>query len=410
MHRLLRFITAYGRALLLAVIVMLISAGCNLNYAGLPTLEMAVSGPPVITIASPLPDAVYAPGVEVILQARISNAGPGITSVEAAIDGAPLLNLSDPNPAGAYAFSVQSAWTATEAGTHTMTVTALRDDGTASESASVTFRTGGGAAASPSPEASATSGVPILPTLSAATPISTATPIIVPSTVAPTLAPGAGPTATLIQTANIRSGPGLIFNPPIGSLPAGTTTDILARSPASDWLKIRYANGDGWVFAALVTISGDLGAVPIDAGPPPPNATHAAATLPLPPTNTPQTTANLAAGIVVLDPSQPRCVEPFIVGFDVANTGSQPTAAGGSVHLTNARAADGSVQAEATGNFPVLQPGETFRVNMPLTISTWYDETHRITLTIDPANEVPEALESDNTQTLNYVLQKGACP
>lgn len=410
MHRLLRFLTPHGRALLLAAVVSLLSAGCNLNYTGMPTPELAASGPPIVTIASPLPEAIYAPGVEVILQARISNAGPGITSVEASIDGMPLLNLNDPNPTGAYAFSVQGSWTAAETGVHTMTVMAHREDGTASEPASVSFRSGGEAIASPPPEASATAGVPILPTPSLAAPTAAATRIIPPATAAPTLAPGASPTATLIQTANIRSGPGLAFNPPIGSLPAGTTTDILARSPASDWLRIRYASGDGWVFAALVTVTGDLNSVPVDAGPPPPNATHAAATLPLPPTNTPPTTANLVAGIVVLDPSQPQCAEPFIVGFDVANSGSQPTSASGSVLLVNTRAADGSVQAETAGGFPVLQPGETFRVNMPLTISTYTNETHRITLTIDPANEVPEALDSDNTQTLDYVLQKGACP
>jgi uncharacterized protein YgiM (DUF1202 family) len=252
--------------------------------------------------------------------------------------------------------------------------------------------------------------VPILPTPSLAPPTAAATRTTAPATAAPTAPSGAAPTATLNQTANIRSGPGLVFNPPIGSLTAGTTVDILARSPASDWLRIRYANGDGWVFAALVTVNGDLNAVPVDAGPPPPNATNPPATLPLPPTNTPPTTANLVAGIVVLDPAQPTCAQSFIVGLDVANTGSQPTAASGTVRLVNTRAADGSVQQETTGGFPVLQPGETFRVNMPLTISTYYGETHRLTLTIDPANEVPEATDSDNVQTLDYVLQKGACP
>ncbi|HYO87781.1 MAG TPA: SH3 domain-containing protein [Candidatus Limnocylindrales bacterium] len=413
MHRFLRSIPPIRRSVVvLAAGALLAAAGCNLNYIGMPTPEGAASGLPLVTIAAPLPDAIYNPGVEVILQARISNAGPGITRVEATIDGAPLLSLSDPNPTGAYAFSVQGAWTAAEAGAHTITITAFRDDETSSDPASVTFRVAGEAAASPSPAVTLTGtlSVPILPTPSAVPPTLAPTFTTAPGTAAPTLPAGTGPTATLIQTANIRSGPGLAFNPPIGSLTAGTTVDILARSPASDWFKVRYLNGDGWVFAALVTVSGDVSVLPFDPGPPPPAATNVPPTLPLPPTNTPQTTANLVAGLVVLDPSQPQCAQTFNVGLDVANLGSQPTSASGTVRLVNTRAADGSIQEETTGGFPILQPGETFRVNMPLTVSTFYNETHRLTLTIDPTNEVPEAQDGDNTQTLDYVLQKGTCP
>jgi uncharacterized protein YraI len=411
MHRLLRFLTHPGRAVLgVAAVALAASAGCNLSYVGMPTPELAASGPPIVAIAAPRADTVYAPGVEIILQARISNAGPGIAQVEAAVDDAPLLTISDPNPSGAYAFSVQGSWTADEPGAHTVSVIALREDGTASDPASVTFTVGGQAVASPSPAASATVSVPILPTPSPAPPTAAATRTSAPATAMPTSPAGTAPTATLNQTANIRSGPGLAFNPPIGSLTAGTTVDILARSPASDWLRIGYASGDGWVFAALVTVTGDLNTVPVDAGPPPPNATNPPATLSLPPTNTPPTTANLVAGIVVLDPPGPVCAQSFVVGLDVANTGSQPTAASGSVRLVSARAADGSVQQETSGGFPVLQPGETFRVNMPLTVSTYYGETHRLTLTIDPANEVPETTDSDNVQTLDYNLQQGACP
>jgi subtilase family serine protease len=47
---------------------------------------------------------------------------------------------------------------------------------------------------------------------------------------------------------------------------------------------------------------------------------------------------------------------------------------------------------------------------MPLTVSTWYSESHTLTLVIDPNNQVPEAGKTDNTGTLNYTLQKGTCP
>jgi hypothetical protein len=112
---------------------------------------------------------------------------------------------------------------------------------------------------------------------------------------------------------------------------------------------------------------------------------------------------------VVLAPNPPVCNQTFNVGFDVANLGSQPTAASGIVSLTNVRAADGSVQASTIGGFPVLQPGQTFRVDMPLTVSTWFNEVHRITLVIDQANQIPETQKGDNTQTIEYTLQQGAC-
>lgn len=47
---------------------------------------------------------------------------------------------------------------------------------------------------------------------------------------------------------------------------------------------------------------------------------------------------------------------------------------------------------------------------MPLTVSTWYNETHRITLIIDPQSIIPETNETDNQRVTEYVLQKGSCP
>jgi subtilase family serine protease len=138
--------------------------------------------------------------------------------------------------------------------------------------------------------------------------------------------------------------------------------------------------------------------------PPPPPATATPA-----PTATPMSQANLVAGIVVLDPASPTCAQTFNVGFDVANLGSEATAFSGTVSLVDSRAADGSIQGTTIGGFPVLLPGQTFRVNMPLTISTWYNEVHRIVLTIDPSNQIPESNESDNVRTIEYTLAQGAC-
>jgi hypothetical protein len=34
---------------------------------------------------------------------------------------------------------------------------------------------------------------------------------------------------------------------------------------------------------------------------------------------------------------------------------------------------------------------------------------HRITLVIDPSNQIPETQKGDNTQTIEYTLQQGSC-
>lgn len=391
---------------LAGVLALLAAAGCNLDYAGIPTPVAVASGAPVVSIASPLPDSVFLPGVDVIIQSRVTNAGPGIARVEMAVDGATILSLDDPNPSGAYAFSAQTRWEAVGPGPHTLTIAAVREDGTRSLPATLTFRVAGAeSTTSPTPATTATVGVPILPTLP---PTSTPPPAAPTATTANA---GGGPlTGTFIQTLNVRSGPGLVFNPPIGILTAGQTTDVLARNPAGDWLKVRYLDGEGWVFAQLVTLSGDASALPVDAGPPAPTQAVAPPALPPPATNTPQTTANLAGGVVALNPSQPECAQTFVVSLDVANLGTMSTAASGTVALADTRAADGSIQQETAGGFPILQPGETFRVDMPLTVSTFYDETHRLTLTIDPANQIAETQDSDNVLTTEFVLLKSACP
>jgi len=130
----------------------------------------------------------------------------------------------------------------------------------------------------------------------------------------------------------------------------------------------------------------------------------------VPATSAPATQANLVGGVIVFEPSQPTCAQTFVVGFDVANLGSQPTAASGTVSLVDTRTADGSQQGTTIGGFPILQPGQTFRVTMPLTISTYYAEQHTITLVVDSTGQIPETNEGDNTRTQTYTLAKGSCP
>ncbi len=227
----------------------------------------------------------------------------------------------------------------------------------------------------------------------------------------PTTPPTEDPTprATVITpVGNVRQGDGTNYGI-ITSLTEGTSVEIVGISnTGSGWYQVRLPDGRlGWMAPSIVSVSGLVSGLP-RVQPPPPPATPIPTAVPATPT--PVTQANLVAGIVVLDPAQPTCAQTFNVGFDVANLGTQATAASGTVSLVDVRAADGSTQGTTIGGFPVLQPGETFRVNMPLTVSTWYNETHRIQLVIDPSNQIPETNPDDNSRVVEYTLQKGSCP
>ena len=250
------------------------------------------------------------------------------------------------------------------------------------------------------PEIAALIGVatgPVAPTQAPPTPIPAAT-------LTPTFDPTPRGTVTT-ASANVRTGDSTLY-PVIASLPQGTVVDLVGiSSTGSGWYQVRLASGQlGWMSPTVIQVSGNVNQLPRVTPPPPP-------VTPTPvPTATPVTTANLVAGIVVLNPNPPVCAQTFIVGFDVANLGSSATAASGIVNLTDVRASDGSVQATTIGGFPILQPGQTFRVDMPLTVSTFYNETHRIILEIDPGRQIPETTRDDNSRTIEYVLQKGGCP
>ncbi len=420
------------RALLLLVIALL--AGCTLNNSALVP-QQTISGAPVVSILSPQPNATYLEGVVVNIQATISNAGKDIDRVEVVIDGQTIATLSTPNPTGATAFNVTHGWSASGDGTHNIGVTAYRADGSSSAPAAVqiTVMAGNGQSSNGQPTnvAAPTNAAPTqansssAPTASganatganatgattqannpSATPVSAAT-SGAPASASPT---STTPTASFTQGINVRSGPGLNFDPPIGAFAAGQSAQIVALSMDGTWYKVQYGGGTGWVYAALSQASGDLASLPRDPGPPTPLPTAIPPTpVPAQPTS-PPSSANLVAGIVELSVGQPTCQQTFNIGLDVANLGSEATSASGTVSVQDIRAADGSVQQTTIGGFPVLQPNQTFRVNMPFTVSTYYNEKHTIILIIDPDNQIPESNEGDNRREVDYTLQKGSCP
>jgi uncharacterized protein YgiM (DUF1202 family) len=237
-------------------------------------------------------------------------------------------------------------------------------------------------------------------------PPATATPTSTPiPAVTSTPTPDPTPRATVSAVrGNVRGGDSTDY-PILATLNQGQTVLILGiSSRGTGWYQVRLPNGTiGWMAPSIVTVSGNLNLVPFVPPPPlPPTATPA-------PTATTPVGANLVAGLANVSPFPPVCNQPFTVGFDVANQGTAATFVGGTVLAQVIRVADNSVLATTTGTFPALGPGVTTRVNMTLTVGVFFNELHRLVLTIDPNNQVQETTKADNIRTVEYVLQPGAC-
>jgi tetratricopeptide (TPR) repeat protein/uncharacterized protein YraI len=131
------------------------------------------------------------------------------------------------------------------------------------------------------------------------TPAATATPADTP-TVAPSPTTAASPTATSApsptplpaavveaQRVNLRSGPSERF-PSLGLYDQGVSFYVIGKTPAGDWLQVLTLDEQvGWVFAANLTLNGDLALVPVAEAPPTPTLQPTAR--PRPATPRPQT-------------------------------------------------------------------------------------------------------------------------
>lgn len=152
--------------------------------------------------------------------------------------------------------------------------------------------------ATPTPPRSAGVVSPAAPTRAVVIPTVTSPPPATPTeALPPTTAPTetqaaaaetpAGSALTILQAANVRSGPGVNYGI-IGGLQAGSTPEVVGRDSAASWYVVTYLGGQGWVAAQLAQYTGDINALPVIAAPPPPPTAT-----PVPPTATsaPQPTA-----------------------------------------------------------------------------------------------------------------------
>jgi hypothetical protein len=204
----------------------------------------------------------------------------------------------------------------------------------------------------------------------------------------------------IVDSANVRTGDSTAYAVMDG-LNLGTLVEIVGLSTTgSGWYQIILPDSRrGWVSPTVVRVSGDVRSVPRVAPPPPP-----------PPTATPipATQANLAIQSITLDPGQPTCGQTMTITVVVVNNGSG-TAGGGTVAIQDIHLASGTGAGSTSGVFPNLNPGQTFAPVMRLTVDTFFNETHRINVTVDSTLQVPETNEGDNGGFRDYTLQRGSC-
>ncbi|MCU0512614.1 MAG: SH3 domain-containing protein [Anaerolineae bacterium] len=391
-------------------------------------VALVYEGAPRIEIASPLAGSVYRAGTPVNILARIDNAGADIARVEIRVGDELVAEGLSPNTAGAAAFTVTSSWVAGRSGLLTISVLVSRADGTASDlktvdievrsplvptpTATVTLApTNTPAEAAPAqPEQPAATTAPEQPAPEqpAAQPAQPTTPPE-PTAIPPSATPDT-PRVRVRQGANVRSGPGTVFDPAIGSLPAGAEADLLAQNPGASWYKIRYYNSEAWIAAITVDVLGNVAALPVEAGPPtplppPPTATPAPAA-----TQTPTGGADLVVdGIPNINPHPFTCNQASEIYVNVRNNGTQASNPG---RLTVQDFYKGNPSGSNTsGNFGVIQPGQSVTVGpLYLTVSTNINEAHTTRVIVDVENQTPESNEGNNQyNSVEYILAQGGC-
>jgi hypothetical protein len=133
----------------------------------------------------------------------------------------------------------------------------------------------------------------------------------------------------------------------------------------------------------------------------------------LPPTNTPDNIIgvipNLVTTSLVVNPQQPRCLEPFTVQITLRNEGGQATTGGGVVLVEDRLTENFRAQTSGTQTFPALMSGQAITVEVELTVSTYYDEPHYLLITLDPDNLIYERVDGDNYRDYHYILERGDC-
>lgn len=443
----------YFRLGLTGLLLVLVVSACTLGASDDAQVEQpAIEGPPVVRITSPTANATYYENMDVNISARVENAGPDIARIEIRLDGELLGEAASPNATGAAIFTIEQGWTS-QLGQHTISVTAFRGDGTSSTPAEVTINviaqdtgdsgdSGDTGAAVDTEDSGSDAGADVEPTnvpsgpppsdndtssqtdtqdtgsdsqsqSDLPTPVPTHTPT---ATVQPTDTPvppsptPSVPTGRITVGVNVRTGPSVAFSPPMGGLQANTEVELLAKnSEPPTWYKITFWNGEGWVASDYIeVIGGNVGALPIDPGPPTPVPTNTPTNTPVP---SPVPQVNLVPVNIQTSPHPLVCNQSSEIQVTLRNEGSAATSSGGLVRVYAILISSNQVLEETTTAFGALAAGEQVTVSAFLTVSVNHSEGQRIIIELDSNNQIAESSETDNTlQDADYILQKGSCP
>ena len=375
-------------SMLLQALCLLLLGGCNLNIVPddpSPSFE----GPPVIHIAAPQPNQKFQSGATVIVQARVENAGPDIARIAVLLNEALMGEQLHPNETDAEVLPMTIDWPTRNEGEFVIAVVAERGDGSsAREDVSIVvvppsqFQAPEGAnAEAPSQAESTPEDAP-------------------PATATSAPALSTGPselTGLVIRPAPLRPGPGVDSGQPVGSLMVDDDVLIIAINPAGNWYRIRRGTDiDAWVDASLVAAADDISGLPIETGAPPP----------------PKEGVNLVVTSIELDPDPPDCGQPTVARATIRNSGALDSQTspwvGAKAHLLS----DESVQAQnpETIYLPALAAGAETVLEIPLTLTARFGESHVIRVTVDQGNHVIETHENDNTSaSRQFELSQGTC-
>ncbi|MEZ4667852.1 MAG: CARDB domain-containing protein [Anaerolineae bacterium] len=214
----------------------------------------------------------------------------------------------------------------------------------------------------------------------------------------------------------IRSGPGNY--PELYRAQHDETFEILARYPytSPEWYLITFVDSEGNRRTGWMTGDPTLVAV-TQVTDIPTNTQQQFQDFPAPQltTNTPTSAANLVISDVKFSfnfSSMPDaiCGKPLDTFVTVTNQGTVASPMS-KIHIEDRYVGDGSLQEEAYETIPALEPGQTTpRIQLQMTISTYYNELHSLQITVDPENVVSESNKTDNQQSFPNPLGKGNCP
>lgn len=394
------------------LILIFILSACNLAS------QQADNAPPVIEFAANLGSAPYREGMFINIQVSIANPSGQINVIQYAVDNEMIEQIRDPSNGNTPQFVSTTQWRAEGVGTRTLRVIASRPDGVYGEATTtITIVDANSPIVQPTTITAPLATVQPTNTLAplpTAPPVIPTNPPIQPTANIPVNPPvnqpaSGAPQATFLEMQNVRMGPS-INHTLLGTFNEGERVTILAVSEDGEWLKVPFRTYQGWVYAPILRVDGNINTLPREAAPP---VQAEPITMP---TSTPMDTlANLTVtniGIHVPSDgsSQPKCGIPFVARVTVQNTSNISTSTGLTL-MQNVHVESGIVNGSSgLALVPVTIEGNgSHTVEYTFTIDTFIGEQQRIEFIADANNEVAESNEVDNRNSIGYVLAQGSC-